>query len=98
MSYARGAERERDLVRHMRERGWVASRTAGSHGPWDVIALKRGERAQMLQLKAGARRWPTRDERARLSVDAARAGARAFVVFWQPRQPPEFVPEPEWPS
>lgn len=95
--YAKGAQKERDLVRKLREEGWVATRTAGSHGPADVWAARKGT-IRFLQLKAGVRRWPSRDERFALSVMAERAGAEAFVVFWPDRGSPEFVPSDSWPS
>lgn len=96
-NYARGAERERQLVKLLREEGWVATRTAGSHGAFDVVGLKRGCTPRLVQLKCGGRRWPSRGERARLSVDAARAGAEAWIVFWEARRGPEWVPEHAWP-
>ncbi len=42
--YEIGVEAERELVNDLREMGWLASRTAGSHGPVDVVALKRGKK------------------------------------------------------
>jgi Holliday junction resolvase len=95
--YAKGAQKERDLVKKLREDGWVATRTAGSHGPADVWAAKKGT-LQFLQLKCGQRKWPSRDDRFALQVMAERAGAEPFVVFWPDRSAPEFVPPEGWPS
>lgn len=96
-AYNRGAQREREWVRKLRESGWFAVRTAGSHSPCDVVACKRGEIA-FYQLKSGRRRWPARDERFALSVEAERAGAVPYIVFWEPGKPPERVPKSEWPA
>lgn len=95
-NYARGAERERQLVARLRAEGWEATRTAGSHGPADVWAGKNGT-FRFLQVKAGKTRWPSRRDRAALSVMASNAGAVAEIVRWEPYQEPEFILEPDWP-
>jgi len=38
-NYKRGRETEYKIVKIMEEAGYIALRTAGSHGPWDVMAL-----------------------------------------------------------
>jgi Holliday junction resolvase len=95
--YARGAERERELAKLWRSDGWQVFRSAGSHSPADLICLKRGHEPRLLQLKTGRRRWPSRDERVALSVTAKAGGALPLIVFWQPRQKPEYVLEGDWP-
>lgn len=42
-NYSRGANFERRVRRHLEDRGWVVFRSAGSHSPADLIALKAGE-------------------------------------------------------
>jgi len=37
-NYANGARRERQLVALLEERGYACQRSAGSHGPFDIIA------------------------------------------------------------
>jgi len=37
-SYAAGRRAEYKCIEHLREAGWSAVRTAGSHGPFDVVA------------------------------------------------------------
>lgn len=95
-AYKRGAQAERDFVKLLRTQGYVAGRSAGSHSPIDIWAAKDG-RIRFYQLKVGQRRWPSRDERFALKVDAERAGADAFIVFRQPRGGWELVPPAEWP-
>lgn len=98
MSYARGAERERELAKRWRQDGWFVTRSAGSHSPADLVCLKRGERPALLQLKTGQRRWPSKDERVALLLAAERADADPVIVFWQPRKEPELVRPEDWPS
>jgi len=38
-NYRRGAETERRIVEILEAAGYWAYRTAGSHGPWDVMAV-----------------------------------------------------------
>jgi Holliday junction resolvase len=38
-NYRRGYEIERKLVNELREHGWTAVRSAGSHSPFDVVAV-----------------------------------------------------------
>lgn len=42
-NYSRGANFERRVRKHLEEQGWVVFRSAGSHSPADLIALKTGE-------------------------------------------------------
>ncbi len=38
-NYRRGVETERRIVEILESAGYVAQRSAGSHGPWDVVAV-----------------------------------------------------------
>jgi Holliday junction resolvase len=96
-NYARGANAERDFVKKKRQDGYASGRNAGSHSPIDVWAAK-GGRIEFYQLKVGRRRWPSRDERFALLLEAERAGATPFVVFREPRKGWEVVPPEEWPE
>jgi Holliday junction resolvase len=42
-NYSRGANFERRVRKHLEQQGWVVFRSAGSHSPADLIALKAGE-------------------------------------------------------
>ena len=35
---------EREIVKAYKAHGWDAMRTAGSHGPWDVVAVSKSPR------------------------------------------------------
>lgn len=100
--YARGADRERQLVARLKDDGYAVTRTAGSHGAADLWAKRRGEPLRLIQLKAGLQRWPSPAERDRLRALADQAGstegeARAEIAWWPPRQPIIFYTQDEWP-
>ena len=40
-NYIAGRSFEYQIVKLFKDNGYEATRTAGSHGPWDIIALKR---------------------------------------------------------
>lgn len=97
----RGIQRERDLVKRLREdEGWFAMRSPASLGVADVIALKRGERSRFYEVKSTAK-GPYHsfgpDDRKALSVAARRAGADAILCWWPKNSQPDFIPEAEWP-
>ncbi len=49
--YASGRRKEWETVKLLRAAGWLAQRSAGSRGLWDVTAAKRGQRARLIQCK-----------------------------------------------
>lgn len=49
-SYAAGRRAEYKCIEHLREEGWPAVRTAGSHGPFDVVAWS-GKHILLIQVK-----------------------------------------------
>ena len=100
--YRKGANRERQLCERLRDEGWVAVRTAGSHGCADIVALKRGHAGRLIQLKAGG--VPNRpyagfgpNDRQRLLTEAHKAGANAELCHWPDRGKPKFYPSSLWP-
>ena len=42
-NYQKGADFERKVVKYFEELGYLAIRSAGSHGPFDVIAIPKRE-------------------------------------------------------
>lgn len=92
--YRKGADRERQLAKRLREDGWYAIRAAGSHGAADIVALKAGQPARLIQLKAGGKSplagFPPR-EREVLRIEAKQAGATAELCWWADRREPVFV-------
>jgi len=51
-NYARGYAIENKLVNLYKDNGWVATRTAGSHGAFDVAAFGPNGEIHLVQLKA----------------------------------------------
>lgn len=71
--YSRGADFERVVKRDLERRGYLAYRSAGSHGAADVIALCEGHMAILVQCKTNGRICP--GDRTELLGEARIAGA-----------------------
>lgn len=50
-NYQRGRAYEYKAKKALEELGYTVIRSAGSHGPWDVIACKEGEKVRCIQIK-----------------------------------------------
>lgn len=98
----RGTNRELAIRSRLRDEGWLAFRAPASLGVADVIALKRGERSRLIEVKSTSNGGPFNHfgpaDRNRLSAAAALAGADAFLVHWPPNKPCVWIPESEWPT
>jgi Holliday junction resolvase len=95
-----GIERERQLVKRLREEGWFAMRAPASLGVCDVVALKKGEKPIMVEAK-GSSAGPLHSfgpaDRRALSEAAHAAGAVPWLVWWPKRSKPTWISENEWP-
>lgn len=49
-NYIKGVRMEREVMHYLEKRGWLCFRTAGSHSPIDVIAI-RGTQIEFIQCK-----------------------------------------------
>jgi Holliday junction resolvase len=101
LSYVRGANRERQVIRLLKRQGWHAVRTPASQGLEDIVAIKRGERARVIQVKATAKgpyeRFGPRDREA-LRLHAEQYGAEALLCWWPPdRRGARWIHSSEWP-
>jgi len=47
-NYTKGRAFEYELVQMFRDAGYEVARTAGSHGPWDVVATKTTARSKKI--------------------------------------------------
>lgn len=98
---ARGTQREHAVRDWLRERDWVVVRAAGSLGCADLVALKRGERPRLIEVKSTAQgpyeRF-SRRERADLIWHARMADADAWLAWWPPRGRLHWIPESDWPK
>ena len=96
-----GTQRERAVRDLLKERGWLAFRAPASLGVADVVALKAGSIARLIEVKSTAQgpyeRFGPAD-RARLSAAADLAGAEAILAYWPSRKPLRWITESEWPT
>jgi len=51
-NYNRGRAYEYKAKKALEQQGWTVIRAAGSHGPYDLIAFKEGQRVRCIQIKA----------------------------------------------
>lgn len=52
-NYKRGVRKERQLIKELETAGYAAMRTAGSHGLFDVIAIRPPSIVRLIQVKRG---------------------------------------------
>ena len=77
-SYSKGRAFEYRVRRHLEGKGWVVFRTAGSHSPADLIALRTGE-VWLVQCK-GTNGYMTPVERQKFTTLANGLGVMAVVA------------------
>ena len=80
--YTRGRSREYQVLRKLRDDGWLCSRSAASHGPVDIFAGREG-RVLMVQVKSGKSR-ASKAERETLKLWGA--AFRGRVEIWRFRK------------
>lgn len=96
----RGIQRERDMVNLLRGEDYFAIRAPASLGCADVVALKRGQRPRLIEMKsttAGPYAGFGPADRKALSFMADLADAEAWLVWWPKRSKPVWIPESDWP-
>lgn len=98
MTYKKGANRERQLMRVLEAEGYLVSRAAGSHGAADLIALKNGE-ILLIQVKATKSKWSGFGPKDRLELlrDAEKAGGKALLAWWGSNKPLQYIEPKDWP-
>jgi len=77
--YTRGRSREYQVLRKLREEGWLCSRSAASHGPVDIFA-GRGGQILMVQVKSGQGRATASEKE---TLKAWGAAFRSRVEIWK---------------
>ena len=98
--YNRGANRERQVAEMLRSQGWIVMRSAASHGPADLIAMKDGE-VRLLQVKTDVRGpWANfgPKDRGELRCMADQAGAAAELIYWPANKPMRVISTFDWPA
>ena len=81
--YTRGRAREYKTMELLRKEGWLASRSAASHGAVDVFAAKEG-RILLVQVKSGRAR-ATKEELEELVTWGKSANGDAEVWYYKGR-------------
>ena len=79
--YVKGANFERAVVKHLRDLDLIAYRSAGSHGPADVIAIYCGN-VWLIQCKTNGK--ISTKERDKLCAEARQAGCPP-ILAWKPK-------------
>jgi len=97
---ARGSNRERAVAEQLRGDGWIVYRSAGSHGNADLVALKVGHPAMLVQVKSSVRPFEhfRPEERRALEEEALYAGAVPWLVHWPTRGKPTWISRFDWPG
>jgi Holliday junction resolvase len=80
--YTRGRSREYQVLKRLRDEGWLCSRSAASHGPVDIFAGK-GGRLLLVQVKSGKGR-ASKEEREILKIWGK--AYRGRVEIWKFRK------------
>lgn len=80
--YTRGRSREYQVLKKLREEGWLCSRSAASHGPVDIFAGREGK-VLMVQVKSGKGRV-SKTEREKLKLWGQ--AFRGRVEIWKFRK------------
>ena len=80
--YARGVRaeyRSRDLLEAL---GYDVTRAAGSHGPWDLVAVSNSD---LILCQVKLNKPPSKLEREKMQLAKAPYNARKLVHVWKPR-------------
>jgi Holliday junction resolvase len=85
-NYVRGRAAEYKAIKILRSKNFLVLRSAGSHGPCDLIAASPDGERFVIQIKSGNAK-PTQHERIALKFLASRFQAKAQVWIFKPRQP-----------
>lgn len=97
----RGHSRERLVRKLLEANDWVVVRAAGSLGPIDLVALKLGRKAMLIEVKSTAgspyERFGPADRKTLLDL-AERAGADAVLAYWPPNAVLELIDSHAWPE
>lgn len=100
-SKQKGSARELKVRDVLVEAGYLVMKAGGSLGAADLIALKRGERPRMVQVKANKDGGPWnkfgRAARAELAELAEAAGAVAELAWWPPHGDLKWYDQAVWP-
>ena len=101
VSRTRGSRREHQIIGLLVAEGWFCMRSAGSHGPADIVALRRGMPPRFVQVKSDVDTpWHNFSpvQRRQLVDAAAAAGAEPWLVWWPPHRQLMWIHAAAWPA
>jgi Holliday junction resolvase len=84
-NYVKGRTFEYKIATYFRRHGYFVVRAAGSHGPADLVAIKKGNRPLFIQCKKGSA-IVGKDEHNALYAAATEAGANAVIAVSEDRK------------
>jgi Holliday junction resolvase len=87
--YEKGRTFEYKIKTYLTRRGYFVVRAAGSHGPADLVAVRKGQRPVFVQCKKGSA-TVGKEEHNELFRAALQAGARAVIAVSEDRKPTVF--------
>lgn len=99
----RGNAREQKVAKELRDAGWEVKGTGDAHGAVDLMAIQRGRKPIVVQVKGTAvARGAFGDfkpkERRELLEAAERGGANAWLAWAPPdRKPTRWIEPQDWP-
>lgn len=101
VSKRKGTKRELQVRDVLEKDGYLVMKAGGSLGDADLIALKRGERPRLVQVKANKDGGPWSKfgpaARAKLAEVAKAAGAVAELAWWPPYGELHWYDQVLWP-
>jgi Holliday junction resolvase len=104
MAYQRrGTQREHQVCDELASRGYRTIDSRGSHGPVDVVALRKDRPTLAIQVKSDQKKYgPFANfgpkDREELREWAKAAGAIPLLIWWPPYGGMTWIPVSGWPS
>ncbi len=80
---AKGSRRERQTIALLESLGYVCTKTAGSLGIWDVVAIGP---ADFIVVQVKSNRWPDRAEMEALRAFPCPPNCRKLIHRWRDRR------------
>lgn len=87
--YEKGRTFEYKIKTYLTRRGYFVIRAAGSHGPADLVAVRKGQRPMLVQCKKGTA-TVGKEEHNELFRAATQADAMAIIITSEDRGPMVF--------
>jgi Holliday junction resolvase len=94
-----GLKREGQVRKLYEAEGWICVRAAGSLGPVDLVAIRKGFKPIFNEIKATSTPWVTfgRAKRNEMLRICELAGATPMLVYWPAHKKPRWILAKDWP-